>query len=70
MDQQKTSIPYDSIEQQSAADLANRLPQMVMGGIVHGIGKFAFISDGLLMDLKGSDFGKVKYISRFSKEGM
>ena len=59
MDQRKTSLPYDSVEQTSAADTAsNRITQAVMGGIIHGIGKYIYVSDGLLLDLKGGDFGE------------
>ena len=61
MDQKKTTIPYDSVEQASAADTSsNRITQSVMGGIVHGIGRFFYVTDGLLFDLKGSDYGKFK----------
>ena len=58
MDQRKTSLPYDSVEQMSAADTGNRIPQHVMGGIIHGIGKYFYVSDGHLSDLKGGDFGE------------
>ena len=59
MDQRKTSLPYDSVEQMSAADTAgNRISQAVMGGIIHGIGKYFYVSDGQLLDLKGGDFGE------------
>ena len=60
MDQKKTCIPYDSVEFKSQADVAsNRIPQMVMGAIVHGVGKCFYICDGLLTNLKGSDIGKL-----------
>ena len=62
MDQKKTSIPYDSVEQGSAADTSsNRITQGVMGGIIHGIGRFLYVSDGLLCDLKGADYGTNPY---------
>ena len=58
MDQQKTCIPYDSVEFMSQADIASiRIPQMVMGAIIHGKGRYAYVTDGLLMDMKGGDFG-------------
>ena len=58
MDQKKTCIPYDSVEQASAADVtSNRVAQMVFGAIVHGIGKYFYVSDQLLMKLKGADLG-------------
>jgi hypothetical protein len=60
MDQAKTCIPYDSVEFMSDADVASmRIPQMVMGGIIHGQGKYVYVTDGLLMDMKGSEFGKL-----------
>ena len=59
MDQKKTCLPYDSVEQMSAADTGNtRISQAVMGAIIHGVGKFIYVSDGQLVDLKGGDFGK------------
>ena len=58
MDQKKTCIPYDSVEQASAADVAsNRIAQMVFGAIVHGIGKYFYVSDQLLMTVKWADLG-------------
>ena len=58
MDQAKTCIPYDSVEFMSDADVASmRIPQMVMGGIIHSQGKYVYVTDGLLMDMKGSEFG-------------
>ena len=62
MDQNKTCIPYDSVEFMSDADIASmRIPQMVMGGIIHGTGRFLYVSDGLLCDLKGADYGTNPY---------
>ena len=59
MDQKKTCLPYDSVEQMSAADTGgSRISQAVMGAIIHGIGKYFFVSDGQLVDLKGGDFGE------------
>ena len=58
MDQAKTCIPYDSVEFMSDADIASmRISQTVMGAIIHGQGKYVYVTDGLLMDMKGSEFG-------------
>ena len=58
MDQNKTCIPYDSVEFMSDADIASmRISQMVMGAIIHGQGRYVYVTDGLLMDMKGGDFG-------------
>ena len=58
MDQKKTCIPFDSVEQGSAADVASlRIPQMVFGGIIHGLGKYFYVSDNLVNNLKGADLG-------------
>ena len=58
MDQAKTCIPYDSVEFMSDADIASmRIAQTVMGAIIHGQGKHVYVTDGLLMDMKGSEFG-------------
>ena len=59
MDQKKTCIPYDSVEQASAADVAsNRMAQMVFGAIVHGVGKYFYVSDQQVMNVKGADLGE------------
>ena len=61
MDQKKTCIPYDSVEQASAADVAStRVAQMVFGAIVHGVGKYFFVSDQQIMTVKGPDLGNSK----------
>ena len=63
MDQKKTCIPFDSVEQGSAADVASlRIPQMVFGGIIHGLGKYFYVSDNLVNNLKGADLGKLVMI--------
>ena len=59
MDQKKTCIPFDSVEQASAADVSSmRMAQMVFGAIIHGVGKYFYVSDSLLNNLKGGDLGK------------
>ena len=67
MDQKKTCIPYDSVEQASAADVAsNRIAQMVFGAIIHGVGKYFYVSDQLLMAVKGADLGRPPALVFFS----
>ena len=43
----------------SAADTgSSRISQAVMGAIIHGVGKYFYVTDGQLLDLKGGDFGE------------
>ena len=67
MNQKKTCIPFDSVEQGSAADVSSlRIGQMVFGAIIHGVGKYFYVSDNLLNNLKGADLGKSRIITTLS----